>query len=66
MKQRLGILALTLSALVLTAACASTAPPSRPAPPPPDAGENWVQAAPSELPSRPANPTAVETARLAE
>ena len=66
MKKKLGVLALTLSPLVLTAACATLAPSPKPAPPQPDSGENWVQAAPSELPSRPANPAVVETARLAE
>jgi photosystem II stability/assembly factor-like uncharacterized protein len=65
MKKTLGVLVLTLSALVITAACASTGPPSKPAPQP-DAGETWARAALSKLPSRPVSSAAVPTARLAE
>jgi hypothetical protein len=65
MKKTLGVLVPTLSSLVISAACASSGPPSKPTPPQPDSGENWVKAAPSELPSRPANAAAVPTARLA-
>jgi hypothetical protein len=65
MKKTLGALVLTLSALVISAGCASTAPPSKPTPPQPEDGQTWSKAAPSELPSRPANAAAVPTARLA-
>jgi hypothetical protein len=65
MKKTLGALVLTLSSLVLSAACASTAPPSKPTPPQPEDGQTWSKAAPSELPSRPVNAAAVPTARLA-
>jgi len=64
MKKTLGALVLTLSALVITAGCASTGPPSKPTPPQPEDGQTWSKAAPSELPSRPANAAAVPTARL--
>ena len=66
MKRKLGTLVLTLLALVITAACASTGPSSKPTPPQPDAGETWARAAPSQLPSQPARAAAVPTARLAE
>jgi hypothetical protein len=66
MKKTLGVLVLTLSALVITAACASTGPPSKPTPPQPDAGETWSKAGPSQLPSRPARSAAVATASLAK
>ena len=65
MKKKLGVLVLTLASLVITAACASSAASSRPKPLQPDSGENWAKAGPPELPSRPANATAVQTARLA-
>ena len=65
MKKTLGVLVLTLSSLVLSAACASSGPPSKPNPPQPEDGQTWSKAAPSELPSRPANAAAVPTARLA-
>ena len=65
MKKKLGVLVLTLASLVITAACASSAASSKPTPPQPDSGENWAKAGPPELPSRPANATAVQTARLA-
>jgi hypothetical protein len=66
MKKTLGVLVLTLSSLVLSAACASSGASSKPKQQQqPDSGENWVKAAPSELPSRPANAAAVQTARLA-
>ena len=63
MKKKLGALALTLSALVISAGCASSGP-SKPTPPQPEDGQTWSKAAPSELPSRPANAAAVQTARL--
>jgi hypothetical protein len=66
MKKTLGVLVLTLSALVITAACASTGPPSKPTPPQPDDGQTWSKTVPSERPSRPARSAAVPTARLAE
>lgn len=65
MKKKLGALVLTLSWLVITAACASTGAPSRPKPPRPDSGENWAKAGPSGSSTRPANATAVRTARPA-
>jgi hypothetical protein len=65
MKKKLGALVLTVSSLAITAACASTGPPSKPAPPQPEDGQTWSKAAPSELPSRPANAAAVPTAKLA-
>jgi hypothetical protein len=65
MKKKLGVLVLTLSSLVISAACASSGTASKPKPPQPDFGENWAKAGPSELPSRPANTPAVPTARLA-
>ena len=64
MKKTPGALVLTLSALVITAACVSPGPPSKPAPPQPEDGQTWSKAAPSELPSRPAKAPAVPTARL--
>ena len=63
MKKTLGVLVLTLSALVT--ACASSGASSQPKPPQPDPGENRPEAGPSELASRPANAAAVQTARLA-
>ena len=65
MKKTFGALVLVLSSLVISAACASSGPPPKPTPPQPDAGETWSKAGPSELPSRPANAPAVQTARLA-
>ena len=65
MKKKLGVLVLTLSSLVISAACASSGAASRQKPPQPDFGENWAKAGPSELPSRPANAAAVPTGRLA-
>jgi hypothetical protein len=65
MKRKLGVLALTLSSLVISAACVSSGPPSKPAPQRPDDGQTWFKAAPSQLPSRPANATGVPMARLA-
>ena len=65
MKKTLGALVLTLSALVITAACASTAPPSKPTPPQPDAGETWSKAGPSQRSSQPVRAAAVPTIRLA-
>ena len=63
-KKMLGVLVLTLSSLVISAACASSSPSTRPKQPEPDAGETWSKAGPSVL-SRPANAAAVPTARLA-
>ena len=60
MRKTLGLLVLALS-LVVSAACASSGAPSKPKPPQPDSGENWVKAGPSELPSRPANAAALPT-----
>ena len=51
MKKKLGVLVLTLSSLVITAACASSSPATKTKPPEPDPGETWSQAGPSELPS---------------
>ena len=64
MKKKLGALVLTLSALVISAACASKGPPPKPTPPQPEDGQTYSKAAPSELPNRPAN-AAFPTARLA-
>jgi len=66
MKKTLGALVLTLSALVVTAACASTGGgPSKPTPQQPDAGETWSKAGPSARTSRPVSAAAVPTVRLA-
>lgn len=65
MKKKLGVLVLTLSALVISAACASSGASSKPKPPQPDSGESWAKAGPSELPSRTANAATVPTARFA-
>jgi len=65
MKKKLGVLVLTLSSLVISAACASSSASSKPKPPQPDSGENWAKAGPSERRGRPANAAAVQTARLA-
>jgi hypothetical protein len=64
MKKRLGVLVLTLSSLVISAACASSSASTRPKSPEPESGENWVKTEPSVL-SRPANAASVQTARLA-
>jgi len=65
MKKKLGALVLTLSALVISAACASSGSSSEPKQPQPDTGETWVQARPSELPSRPADAATDQTTRVA-
>jgi hypothetical protein len=65
MKKKLGVLVLTLSSLVISAACASPGPSTKPNPPQPDAGETWAKAVASERPGQPAKTTAVRTARLA-
>jgi hypothetical protein len=65
MKKTLGALVLTLSSLVISAACASPGPSPKPNPPQPDAGETWSKAGPSERPGQPAKTAAVRTARLA-
>jgi hypothetical protein len=67
MKKTLGFVVLALSALVT--ACESSGASSQPKPTQPDPGQ-WpgqymAKAGPSELPSRPANATAVQTAGLA-
>lgn len=64
MKKKLGALVLTFASLVISAACASSSPSTRPKSPEPDSGQNWAKAEPSVL-SRPANAAAVPTARLA-
>ena len=64
MKTRLGIFVLTLLSLVISAACASSGASSKPSSPVTDSGESWAKAGVSELPNRPANATAVPTARL--
>ena len=63
-KKTLGALVLTVSSLVITAACASTSHTTRPTSPVADAGETWSKAGPSVL-SRPANAAAVPTTRPA-
>jgi hypothetical protein len=63
MKKKLGALVLTLSSLVISAACASSSASSKPTSPQTDSGETWAKAGPSVL-SRPANPAAVRTPRL--
>lgn len=65
MKKTLGVLVLTLSSLVISAACASSGPPPKPRPPQPDSEQTWAKAGPSELPNRSANATAARTATLA-
>ena len=65
MKKKLGALVLTLAALVISAACASSGYSSEPKQPQPDTGEMSVQARPSELPNRPADATADQTTRVA-
>ena len=62
MKKTLGFLVLTLSALVT--ACASSGASSQPKATQQDPGQRLVKAGPSELPSRPANATAVQATRL--
>ena len=64
MKKKLGVLVLTLSSLVISAACASSSASSKPTSPQTDSGETWAKAGPT-VPSRPANTTRVQTARLA-
>jgi hypothetical protein len=64
MKKKLGALVLTLSPLVISAACASSSASSKPTSPQTDSGETWAKAGPSVL-SRQAKTTPAETARLA-
>lgn len=64
MKKKLGALVLTLSSILISAACASSSPSTRPTSPVTDSGESWAKAQPSVL-SQPANAAAVQTARLA-
>jgi hypothetical protein len=63
MKKKLGVLVLTLSALVISAACASSGPSTETKSPQSD-GELSGEIRPSELPNRPADATAVQTASL--
>lgn len=54
MKKKWGALVLTLATLVVSAACASSGATSQASPESPfEPGENWTQARPAELPSRP-------------
>jgi hypothetical protein len=64
-KTTLGALVLTLSSLVISAACASSTGSSKPKSQEPESFENWAKAAPSELPSRPGRATTVRTAKSA-
>jgi hypothetical protein len=64
MKKKLGALVLTLASLVISAACASSSPSTRPKSPDPDSGENWPKGEASAV-SQPAKAAAVQTARLA-
>jgi hypothetical protein len=52
MKKKLGALILAVSALAITAACASSGAKV------PITEESWTKTAPSQLPSRPARPAA--------
>ena len=65
MKKKLGAIVLTLSALVISAACASSGASSKSTPPQKTSGEIWAKAGASELPSRSANAADVQTRRLA-
>jgi hypothetical protein len=51
MKKKLGVLVLTVSALVISAACASSGSSPKPKQPQ-NTEEMWAKAGPSELPSR--------------
>jgi hypothetical protein len=64
MKKTLGVLVLTLSSLVISAACASSSASSKPTSPQTDSGETWAKAGPSVL-SRPDKTPAVHTPSLA-
>ena len=61
MKRKLGAIVLTLSALVISASCASSGSST----PQPDSGESWTKAVPSQLRSRTNKATTVHTARPA-
>jgi hypothetical protein len=61
MKRKLGAIVLTLSALVISASCASSGSST----PQPDSGESWAKAVPSQLRSRTNKATTVHTARPA-
>ena len=63
MKKKLGVLVLTLSSLVISAACATRAS-SQPSGPQTDSGEAWAKTGSTQLPGRHAN-AAAATARLA-
>lgn len=65
MKKKIGVIVLTLSALVISAGCASSGASSKPEPPQSNSEESWAKAGPSQVPSRPMQATAVKTARLA-
>ena len=64
MKKKLGALVLTLSSLVISAACASSSASSKPTSPATDPGETWSKAGPSVLSGSTKAP-AVPTASLA-
>jgi hypothetical protein len=66
MKKKLGGLVLTLGALVISAACATSGASSKTKEPQPEpeAGANWAKSAPS-VAGRPANAAAIPAARLA-
>jgi len=65
MKKKLGVLVLTLSALAISAACASSGASSKPQSPQANSEESWAKAGPSQLPGQPAKAAAAKTARLA-
>ena len=64
MKKKLGVLVLTLSTLVISAACASSSASSKPTSPATDPGETWAKAGPSAL-NRPAEAPAIHATSLA-
>ena len=65
MKKKLGVLLLTVSALVIAAGCATTGAGCAPDPPMPTDGETWARAGsvPAELPAASAIAAASEEAR---
>jgi hypothetical protein len=65
MQKKLGALVLTLSALVISAACASLGAPPKPQPMQPDSGETWAKAGPSQLRGRTNKATTAPSSRLA-
>ena len=64
MKRKLGVLVLTLSTLVVSAACTTVGPAPNPNPEP-DSGETWGKVGPSVRTSRPAKAAALPAARPA-